>query len=295
LPFAADCNRVKKEILIRTTYPLIRVIQLHGKNAYQVDARRKGTNGKRKTFVDESKARTHANKIEQELGDNGKLGLAMSPELRTMAQAAEKMLAPFDKTILQAADFYRAFLEEEKKKANSALVPVLAKAWYADKASGKLKVLRAATLKDIKATSATLCAAFDGKRILDITVKDILDFLNRQEVGYQRLYNIKNLFAQFFNWCVKKKHCTSNPCDEFEIEVESKSVSIFTPAEAEALLRVCETTFPGFILYHAISIFAGLRPEECQFLSWGADSFGGEANHGSCRDQQDQGRKDGSD
>jgi transposase len=81
---------------------------------FQVDARRKGTNGRREIFADESEARKRATKIVEEFSTNGAHGLTIPPGLRSMAEIAAKILEPYGKTVLQAAEHYRAFLTRER-------------------------------------------------------------------------------------------------------------------------------------------------------------------------------------
>ncbi|MEI6165418.1 MAG: tyrosine-type recombinase/integrase [Planctomycetota bacterium] len=254
--------------LVRKTWPKVRSVWRKGEKFFQVDARRTGTNGKQEHYATKEDALGRAAKIEAEFSDNGNQGLAMPAALRTMAFAGEQLLAPYKKTIYQAAEFFKAHLDAIKLKEQSALVPVLAKAWLDDKKSGKNKKLRAQTLRGIHEASTLLTKLFAGKRVLEVTTDDIRDYLDDLNVGLRRKFNLNSRFSQFFNWSIKKSHTTTNPCLAIEIHVGGKEVSIFTPAEALAFLKLCETQHKDLLLYHAISLFAGLRPEECQALKW---------------------------
>lgn len=255
--------------LIRTEFPKIRVVRRGGKNFYQVDARRKGTLGKQKLFPTIKQAEERASEIAKDFAATGLEGLALDAELRGMALSGARMLEPFGRTVQQACEFYRDHLTKEQARLASALIPALAERWHADKKSGSTKKLRESTLKDIRAMSKTLAENFQGIRILDLTETDVEAFIEIQDVGLQRKHNLLNLFKQFLNWCVRKKHIAKSPVEDFKIEVGNKEVSVMSAQEAQNLLRICEERFPQFVLYHAICLFAGLRPEECQFLEWG--------------------------
>ena len=254
--------------LIRKTWPKIRRVTIKGEGFYRVDARRTGTNGKQETFKNLKDAEKRAGEIEKHFSTNGVEGLSFPVEIRGMAITATNLLQPYGKTIIQAAEFYKSHLDEIKKREDSALVSMLAKAWHDEKKSGKHTKLRETTLKDIRQTSEILTEIFPGKKILEITTADIQRYLDAQDVGLQRKFNINSRFSQFFNWCIKRGDHTSNPAAKISIQVERKDVSVFTPAEVLKLLNLCATDHKDFVLYHAISLFAGLRPEECRALIW---------------------------
>lgn len=256
--------------LIRKTWPKIRVVTIKEQTFFRVDARRTGTGGRQETFKFQKEAEKRAGEIAVQFGENGKEGLAFPAELRGMALAADKMVRAHGKTLMQAAEFYVAHLESDKRRKESAFVPTLARQWYESKKSGKTKQLRAPTLKGIMESAETLKKLFPNKRVLEVTPADINRFLDSLEVGLQRKFNIRGRLSQFFNWCVAHGHTTTNPCEKIEIHVEGKDVTIFTFAEALRLMALCRETpqFKDLILYHAISLFAGLRPTECQLLRW---------------------------
>ena len=84
----------------------------------------------------------------------------MPIELRAAAMQGERILAPYDKTILQACEFYRDHLEAERQRKDSETIETLADAWYADKTSGNEKDLRAETVRGIGYGRDSLKAAF---------------------------------------------------------------------------------------------------------------------------------------
>lgn len=256
--------------LIRKTWPKVRVVTIDGQTFYRVDDRRTGTNGRQETFKVQKEAEKRAGEITTHFGTNGKEGLSFPAELWGMALTADKMLRPHGKTLLQAAEFYLAHLEADEERKASALVPVLAQEWYESKKGGKNKQLRATTLKGILECTEILKSLFADKRVLEVTAADINRYLDGLKVGLRRKFNVRGRFSQFFNWCITHGHLSTNPCQKIDIHVGGKDVTIFSPAEALRLMTLCRQTpqFKDLVLYHAISLFAGLRPTECQLLQW---------------------------
>lgn len=40
------------------------------------------------------------------------------------------------------------------------------------------------------------------------------------------------------------------------------------PEKADKIMRLCQSKYPQLLVYHAISLFAGLRPSEAMLLEW---------------------------
>ena len=102
--------------LKRKSWPKIRVVWLKGDRFYQVDARRRGTAGKRETFAKQSEAEERAGTIAAEFVANVIQGLDMPADLRAMAFQGRAILEPFGKSILEACSFYRTYLTAEQEK-----------------------------------------------------------------------------------------------------------------------------------------------------------------------------------
>lgn len=256
--------------LIRKTWPKVRPVTIKGVVFYRVDARRTGTDGRQETFKSQKEAEQRAAEIASHFGVNGKEGLPFPVELRGMALTADKMLRPHGKTLLQAAEFYVAHFQADQERKASALVPVLAQQWYESKRGGKTKQLRATTLRGIFESAESLKKVFPERRVLEVTAADINKYLEGLAVSLRRKFNVRSRLSQFFNWCIAHGHLVTNPCDKIEVHVGGKDVTILTPAEGLQLMTLCRerAEFKDLVLYHAISLFGGLRPTECQLLRW---------------------------
>ena len=254
--------------LLRKTFPKIRVVQVKGQTFYQVDARKQGTVGRRETFAKREDAEKRASDIAADFSANGADGLKLPLDLRVMAEGCAKTLASFGKSLHDATTFYVQHLQRESKKLGSAKIETLATDWYADKASPKRRQLRKQTLYDIRDTANLLKRLFGDKTVLQVQRHDIEKYLDSLQVSARRRYNIRNLINQFFNWCVKNKYTSVNPCEGIEIEVPAKDVAILNVDRCIGLMKLCEDKHRHLILYHALCLFSGLRPTECQLLTW---------------------------
>lgn len=260
-----------KRTVIRKTFPRIRSIRDNktGATFYQVDARKQGTAGKRETFATKKDAESRAAAIAEEFSANGAEGLAIPIALRAMAQRCAAELEEFGKTIADATSYYADALRREKAKAASHTIPFLADAWLKDKAQNRDKPLRPDSIDDVKEIASLLKRLYPDKRLLEVTQQDIENYLGSLKAGARRRFNIKNRIKAFFNWCIKKKFTTYNPCKDIEITVPEHPPKILHVAKCIALMKACETPqHNGLMCYTAICIFAGLRPAEAASLKW---------------------------
>lgn len=250
----------RKSKLIRKSWPKIRIL---ANGTYQVDGRRKGTNAKQERFDTKADAEKRARELEADFAREGTDGAALSSELRVAAITAAKILAPYDKDIVEAARHYAAHLDSVLKLENSKFIKDAAEDWLANKKSGSRRVLRQATLDSIENGKKFLIEKFGDQRILAVKKDDIRRVLDKHNAKVRRKYNLCSLMSQFFNWCIKQEYCLVNPCptDEY-VPDENDKIEIATPRQVRLCMRICEWQFPHLVLYHAIGFFAGLRPFE---------------------------------
>jgi integrase len=73
----------------------------------------------------------------------------------------------------------------------------------------------------------------------------------------------------FFSWCVRKGYLKKNPCEGTEpILVEHDVPGILTVEQAQKLMDVCHKNVPKFLTYLALTLFAGIRPQEVFRMTW---------------------------
>jgi len=256
-----------KTSIIRKTFPKIRVVIIGGKTFYQVDGRKKGTNGKRETFSIKAEAEKRAAEIAEDHQLEGAEGMNLTGELRVAAIRGETVLAKWGKTVADAVAFYSAHLEREDKRKDSLTIEFLADAWRKEKETGGNKKLRQDTIDAISEGAKFLKKEWGKKRIAELSEDDFQRYLDGLKVSQRRKFNLRSIFSQFFNWCIKRKHATENPLKGIEIHVESKDVEILTIGECKKIMEKAESN-PDLLPYHAICLFAGLRPTEAQKLTW---------------------------
>src|ERR1700730_18646877 len=93
----------------------LRIVPYNGNSAYKYYLDGYKVNGKRKRlfFKDFAAANRKFAELAKRQKKEGQDGLDISLEFRVMAVKAAQRLAPFNKTVLDAAEFYAAHLERE--------------------------------------------------------------------------------------------------------------------------------------------------------------------------------------
>ena len=195
--------------------------------------------------------------------------MAIPPELRVEALKAATKLRSYEKTISDAADFYIKHLETERIKAASSTVEKVAGLWVDAKASEKRKgILRASSLRDISATANKLIKNWGELKIAELTESRFRKYFNSLTLSQRGLFNHRSLISQFFNWAKRENLIALNPVENIQIKVIKNDIQILSVDESAKLMGRAESDFPDLLAYHAVCLFAGLRPTEAELLDW---------------------------
>jgi integrase len=102
-------------------------------------------------------------------------------------------------------------------------------------------------------------------------------FMGRSEAICTRASNVWRLSA-LFSFAIRRGWIQDNPCRRLEaVQVDREVPVIFTVAQCRAMLEFARKTFPRFIPWLALALFAGVRPDELRRLTWASVDL--EARH----------------
>lgn len=180
--------------------------------------------------------------------------------LRVMAQTATDELAPFGKTIADAAAHYLAHLKATEKSITVAeLVPQMIAAKKGDGMSPRY-------LRDLRDKLLRFAAAFGPELVAAIAAQEIDAWLRSLPVGATTRNNFRRVLVTFFSHAIALGYAVANPAAKIALAKEVDAPpGILTVAQAANLLEQA----PSPILPHlAIGLFAGLRRAELERLDW---------------------------
>jgi|ERR1700733_6241016 len=256
--------------IIRKPYPKVREYRKSGNTYFQVDLRRKNYTG-RKKFKNFNE-KTAALKYASELGDNvaqhglNSLQVVQSPRLA----AFEKQCAMFGKTPEDAVKLAVDFWLTEKAKLESPFVTELLTVWVDDKRTG-VKQLRPISIAAIKSYSALFKEFFGNKRIIEITSETIEAYLKSKETSPQTKKNNLRYMQNFFNWAIKKKLHNENPAEYWltQIVIPKKTIGFYSVEQCKEIMKiVMKPENKDILAYYALGLFAGIRPDELEKMTW---------------------------
>jgi integrase len=105
------------------------------------------------------------------------------------------------------------------------------------------------------------------RNVYDISPADIDAEMDGMTPAVRNAF-LRNLRA-VLNFGVKRGWLETNPIAKLDFETVRKGeIVTLTPDEAEGLMRATEKNDPGLLPYHALGLFAGIRPHELQRLDW---------------------------
>ena len=108
-----------------------------------------------------------------------------------------------------------------------------------------------------------------GMFIDQIGVAEIQEwFAGREEALSTKRANIGRL-GSMFDVAWKQGYIKENPCLKLPtVKLRQEPPRIFTPKEARKVLRICRARMKLILPYITLGMFAGIRPEELEKLTW---------------------------
>jgi integrase len=218
--------------------------------------------GKRvqKQFPSRDAAQAWLSKEKKDVANHGGK-VFVPPNERTEYLQARAKLAAIGATVMQAADY---FIKHQPRKVRT-LAEAIAECVIAKRTANK----RARYIEGLEAYLNMFARGRGDVGIHTITSPDIETwFASRGEQNGTLASNLGRLSA-LFKFCVRRGYCEVNPCDTIErVHVDHGTPKILTVDECAKLLAACQSVRPDLLGYVALSLFAGVRPEEIGKLQW---------------------------
>ncbi len=214
-------------------------------------------------FKTKAEAQTFAGQQRTQIQNFGRNASSLSPGQLEEASMAFEKLAPLGVSLNTVIVEYMA---RHDLATRSKTFAVMFTEFMAVKSTDKMGKKRSpAYLRGLKYTLPRFPGLHD-KLVCNITPKQI-DAATDGMTGAARNAFLRNIRAAF-NFGIKQKWATANPVEDVEFtKLKKKPVQKLTPAQVIALMEAAEAQ-PDLLPYHALGLFAGIRPYELQLLSW---------------------------
>lgn len=125
-------------------------------------------------------------------------------------------------------------------------------------------------LKNYQWYLSRFMAGRESMSVSSITERELNDwFAARNESPRSRRQHI-GLFSGLFDYCVRKRYISENPCKRLERVTIVRTVPpIFTPAQCRKVLKFAHAKHNRLLAWLTLALFCGMRPEsEADHITW---------------------------
>ena len=226
----------------------------------------------RKYFATKHEAATWTQIKNIEVKNQGKEHAEFPTALRMQTEAAMRLLAPHDVSLLDAIKIALPILETRAKS-----IPVSAAVEkflddYRLHGGPKTAVPSTSYLKYLHDMLSPFKVVFAGKLVADVGTQEIEDFIaDRKGAGAVTRQSYVRAISAFYGWCVRKGYRLDNPLAKLRKKLPKMEPSILSVADAELVMEVALQDEVAFL---TLALFSGIRIAE--FHKTVRDSRGGE-------------------
>jgi len=215
----------------------------------------------RRFFKTKGEAETFVQQCRIKAENLGTRAAQIDPKLHYMAIEANELLAPYGKTVLEAANFYRQHLEVSARSCSVA--ELIVSLLQSKEEDGK----RDRYLQDLRNRLAHFQKTYGERIVATITATECDDWLRAFRLSAQSRNNFRAVLSTLFSYAVARGYCVENPISKTaKAKVTDKPVEVLSPEQTRRLLESADS---DMVPYIAIGAFAGLRPAELERLEWG--------------------------
>ena len=247
---------------MKTSKIKITPITVKGERYWQLVWPKHGGGRSRQAFKLKTEAERKMAEKKAEIASFGAAAASIPEALRVAAVGAHNKLKPYGKTIGDAVDFYVKHLAAQAGgKDLKEAVDLFLESRKADASERYYNSIKNRLETMVKRLPAQCTTSQVSSSQLD-------DFLATFGApATKRSY--KANMRTFFNWCVTRSFCQSNPATGLQVIKSRKDgeIGVLTPGELARLLEQCnDSILPGVVL----GAFCGIRQAEISRLDWGA-------------------------
>lgn len=219
-----------------------------------------------RSFKSKSAANDFAATTERRLKKGGKVGGLSDENARELAIAKKRLSKHPDATLLDAVDFYIAYLD---RKAETSLISELVE--QRDELNVKEDMSQGHIL-DYRSRWRRFCKDFGERPASTIDADEISEWLSdlmyEEGKAAQTVKNYRRALHKLFNHALARKKVSENPVEHaFNPKVDLPPPGILTLDEVERLMAAVSQD-RMIVAGIAIQLFGGVRLEEMHKLTW---------------------------
>ncbi len=208
-------------------------------------------------FKNKSEAETFCQQQRIQLDNYGRNSTSLTPAQLHEASKVFELLKPLNVTLNEVV---RSYLAKHAANEKSVSFNELFERYVATKQN-----LSEAHLRGLKYTLPRFVGLHD-RLVSEIQPQQVAAQMEGMTDSVRNSF-MRNLRA-VFNFGIKRGWMAENPIAKLDFEkIGKKEVVTLTPEDAESLMLAAEGS-GDLLAYHALALFAGIRPQELQRLEW---------------------------
>lgn len=248
--------------------PTLRVVRTKSETSpYCIEGLRVAGKRKRLFFKTKTAADQELYRIKTKLNREGHQALSLSDDLRVQALKVAQLLKPFGKSLLDAGNFYAAYLRETERSISvQALLDE-----FIERRVRRMK-FSVHYERDVRIRLGRFCETFGTKPVRTLTATQIEDWLaalkraDADPLSATSVNNFRTRIHSLLAYGVKREYLDKNVCSGVEYQkVLDKPPEIYEVDQLSAMLTAAR---PEVIPTVVIGAFAGLRTAELLRLEW---------------------------
>lgn len=243
--------------------PEIRQVTKNSEARWLVDHRAEGRRV-RKYFKTKAEAQQFTSSLKDQVQRVGHIWASWGAQKRVEVQLLCKQIEDAGFTLQQVWDGFRAskhLVIERRIKMGDAVEQMLAEKRNANAGENYLLQL---------ALHLTKFASGREEMWLDqVTREHIVEYFTDRKLADSTRQSTFTRIATLFEFWKRRRYISHNPCDEIQrVKVRRKAPKILTVRQAARFMVKTKREHPRFLAWAALALFAGVRPEELDKLSW---------------------------
>lgn len=230
------------------------------------------TGKRRRNFTTKEKALEFARQIAARVEKSGldSINIITDPRIKSWTTQA----AIYNRTLEEVFNLGLQVCAKAEETKISPYMAELLTLWVDDRATDKLEPIRPRSLKGIKSYANIFKNDFGMVKMSDITQSTVEDYLSRKNVSNTTRKNLKNYLGQFFRWTIRKHYHNANPVANIVVKVQQGQPQFFTVPQCEEIMElVSKEEHRPIANYFALCLFAGIRPEEAERMTFANINF----------------------
>ena len=225
-----------------------------------------------KLLADYNEAETYLQKLTIAKANEGQQLWSLTPEQRGEAVRAYKTLDQHGASLTDAVQHY---CNSVLKFKNAPPIAIGVKQFLAEKEALNR---RPTTIKNLRYLLGNFAAEFGNRKLSSLSVQELKTWILSQSSQRSQI-NFATKISEFYNYAIVHKWAIENLATKHYIprpKAIRSETKFFTIEQCDKILACSSEREIGLLPYVALGLFAGLRPEETNRLSWQTDVRVGE-------------------